>query len=131
MLFPPGIYLYTGSAMNGLRGRLARHVGKRKKLRWHVDYLLECPDARVKQILALPSAGRQECRWNRRLASLPGAVVALKGFGASDCIAGCGAHLLFFPRTIGPERISSQMARLTEALAPARANAGALPPRGV
>ena len=41
--FPAGYYLYVGSALGpgGLEARLARHRRRGKKLRWHIDYLLE------------------------------------------------------------------------------------------
>ena len=37
--FEPGWYYYLGSARNGLRGRLMRHVLGEGKQYWHVDYL--------------------------------------------------------------------------------------------
>ena len=39
--FLAGYYAYAGSAMNGLRHRLSRHIRKEKKKHWHIDYLLE------------------------------------------------------------------------------------------
>lgn len=95
-LFPKGIYVYTGSAMNGLGARLRRHASGKKKLHWHIDYLLASPEARIDKILCYPPASGQECRQNQRIAALAGASVMLKRFGASDCKAGCGSHLLFF-----------------------------------
>ncbi len=35
----PGWYYYVGSALNGLRGRLRRHILGKGKLHWHIDYL--------------------------------------------------------------------------------------------
>ena len=86
--FPAGRYIYTGSAMRGLEARISRHVGSRKSLRWHVDYLLAAPGARVTSILR---SCRSECRLNQ---ASPG-TIAVSGFGASDCKAGCGAHLKY------------------------------------
>ncbi len=34
-----GWYYYIGSALNGLRGRLSRHILGIGKLYWHIDYL--------------------------------------------------------------------------------------------
>ena len=34
-----GYYLYVGSALNGLRSRISRHLQVDKKLHWHIDYL--------------------------------------------------------------------------------------------
>lgn len=105
--FPHGIYLYTGSAMNGLRGRLSRHLDNRPKRRhWHIDYLLMCPEARVKKVLIYPPT-RQECDLNQRVGKLPGAAVILKGFGASDCAFGCPAHLYYFSKN-RPPRVGRQ-----------------------
>jgi len=95
--FPPGIYLYTGSAMNGLKSRLSRHLRKgNKKSHWHIDYLLRRQEAQIKEILVYPGTDRAECRHNQRIASLPGVRVILKGFGASDCVSGCASHLIYF-----------------------------------
>ena len=32
-------YLYVGSALNGLRSRISRHLQVDKELHWHIDYL--------------------------------------------------------------------------------------------
>ncbi len=96
--FPQGTYLYTGSAMNGLRGRLSRHLRKRnKKSHWHIDYLLKCPEAYIKEVL-IYAPTRQECSINQRIITLRGAKVILKGFGASDCTSRCTSHLVYFAR---------------------------------
>lgn len=102
--FPAGWYVYTGSAMNGLRARVARHVRgtcppkppgrRRKRLRWHIDYLLR--RARLVEVALRPSPRREECRLNARVAALPGATIPVPGFGSSDCR--CRAHLVRFPR---------------------------------
>jgi Uri superfamily endonuclease len=97
-VFPAGTYVYTGSAMNGLRARLKRHCAKTKKIHWHIDHLLTLPDARIKKIILYPAAPGQECRQNKRIATRPGAAVILKNFGASDCKSGCGSHLLYFAK---------------------------------
>ena len=34
-----GYYLYVGSALNGLRSLISRHLQVDKKLHWHIDYL--------------------------------------------------------------------------------------------
>ena len=100
--FPQGTYLYTGSAMNSLWGRLSRHLNNRpKRSHWHIDYFLKCPGPRVKKVLIYPPS-RQECDLNQRVGRLPGAEVIVKGFGASDCTSGCPAHLYYFPRKSPP-----------------------------
>jgi Uri superfamily endonuclease len=95
-LFPAGIYVYTGSAMGGLEPRLKRHLRSKKKLRWHIDYLLRAREAKIREIFIYPSAPDEECRRNRRIAALPRAEIILPKFGASDCSSGCPSHLIYF-----------------------------------
>jgi Uri superfamily endonuclease len=88
--FGAGYYVYTGSAMGGLEARIARHRRQRKKLWWHIDYLLR--QAELVDVVAIPTQRKIECDRNRRLLSLPGAGVLAKGFGSSDC--NCVTHLV-------------------------------------
>lgn len=89
--FPSGHYIYVGSALGpgGLRARLERHLRRRKKLHWHIDYLL----ARAKTIAVRqePSGERLECVWARNYVKHPGVTIIVPGFGASDC--SCPTHL--------------------------------------
>lgn len=86
LAFPAGEYLYTGSAKRGLAARVARHLRHVKRLRWHIDYLLVDPAVAVTQV---STSTRAECRWHQAVAGR----VLHPGFGASDCRAGCLAHL--------------------------------------
>ncbi len=86
--FSAGRYVYTGSARRGLEARIARHLRADKTLRWHIDYLLTAPDVRV---IDVKRSSRNECALNRALRGQ----VPVPGFGASDCRAGCGAHLKY------------------------------------
>jgi Uri superfamily endonuclease len=86
--FPAGVYVYTGSARRNFEARLARHARTAKTLRWHIDYLLGAPGVRVVKVVR---SRRDECRLNQASAGQ----VLVPGFGASDCRAGCGAHLKF------------------------------------
>lgn len=116
-----GSYVYCGSGARGLHARALRHLcradgppralyaplarrlglGDRpprpKKLRWHIDYLLELPGAEVLAVTLLPDA-LVECELAHALQEKLGARAEVKGFGASDCQAGCGAHLLRLSR---------------------------------
>ena len=96
--FAKGIYVYTGSAMNGVAARLRHHLSDKKSLRWHIDHLLALPEARIQRLIVYPPGRNQECRQNRRIGAHPEAVVPLKKFGASDCKSGCTAHLFYFSR---------------------------------
>lgn len=86
--FPAGRYVYTGSARRNIEARIARHLRKEKALRWHIDWLLASPAARV---VSVRRACEPECALNRRARGR----VPVPGFGASDCRAGCGSHLRY------------------------------------
>jgi len=88
---PSGYYVYVGSAMRNLSSRLARHQRKRKKMRWHVDYLRAAADECL--ALPIPSSRRLECDLAAALARMmePGPA----GFGSSDCA--CPTHLFHAP----------------------------------
>jgi Uncharacterized conserved protein len=90
--FPAGDYIYTGSARRNLEARIARHCRKDKKLRWHIDYLLAKAETSIIHIARYTQA---ECAINQ----LQAGSILIKGFGASDCHAGCGSHLKYLGRT--------------------------------
>jgi sugar fermentation stimulation protein A len=90
--FRSGYYVYAGSAMGGLAARLARHHRAEKRLRWHIDYLLHDPGARLLQSLPIAGPVRLECPLARELAAL--AEEAVPRFGCSDCR--CPSHLFRF-----------------------------------
>ena len=86
--FPAGRYVYTGSARRNLAARVARHLTKRKRLRWHVDFLLASDATRV---VAVRLSRCTECALNR---ATPGSVLVQR-FGASDCRSHCGSPLKY------------------------------------
>ena len=91
--FPQGYYMYIGSAMGGFAGRINRHLRRKKRMRWHIDYLLE--EAELLWIdLYETTDNKDECALNRKVADLPGAREVCRGFGASDCK--CHSHLHYF-----------------------------------
>jgi Uri superfamily endonuclease len=100
--FPAGDYVYLGSAQGpgGLRARLERHLRSDKAIHWHIDYLH--PYLEVRAIGYLPSNDNLECAWSQSLAVLPAARLPAPGFGASDCVRGCTAHLVVFPAGESP-----------------------------
>lgn len=91
----PGAYVYVGSALGpgGLGARVARHLRPGGAVHWHVDYLR--PWMSAHEVWAGPGGLRRECAWAQAAAGLPGAEVAMAGFGATDC--GCAGHLIAFP----------------------------------
>ncbi len=86
--FPSGHYVYTGSAKRYIEARIARHLRQDKKLKWHIDYLLASPHARV---IKTTQFAQVECELSQSTAG----IVLIAGFGASDCHAGCGSHLKY------------------------------------
>ena len=103
--FTPATYAYLGSAggPGGLRARLGRHLNGTGTPHWHIDYLrAETEVSGFAYITAAKLSGKQqslpvECLWSQELAVLPGASIPLIGFGASDCLSGCPAHLVCLP----------------------------------
>jgi len=43
-------YIYVGSAQSGIEKRIKRHLKKRKKKFWHIDYLLTNRDIAINKI---------------------------------------------------------------------------------
>ena len=84
--FPAGLYCYTGSARRNFEARIERHLSAKKRLRWHIDYLLAAPGVAIRDVRRTTEA---ECALNQQLAG----EVIVAGFGASDCRAGCVSHL--------------------------------------
>nr|AAZ32481.1 hypothetical protein [uncultured euryarchaeote Alv-FOS1] len=39
--FDRGYYVYIGSAQRNMQKRIARHMRSDKKIKWHIDYLLQ------------------------------------------------------------------------------------------
>jgi len=103
--FPPGYYLYVGSAQGGLTSRVRRHIRGGKKLHWHIDYLRQ--EAKAVEVWYLVSDERLECRWYQAAAAMPQAQVLLTGFGSSGC--GCHSHLLYFASTPSFEAFRRQL----------------------
>lgn len=101
----PGYYVYVGSALNGLSGRLNHHLKPEKKFHWHIDYLLS--QAEVIEIWYAVSTQKLECKWNAILSELPEANPSIRGFGASDCH--CCSHLHYFQTVPSPELFNEKL----------------------
>jgi Uri superfamily endonuclease len=86
--FTKGLYAYIGSAQNALEKRVERHRRREKRLFWHIDHLLENPDAKILKILYKPAARAVECNVANKIGTQGEAVA---GFGCSDCH--CESHL--------------------------------------
>ncbi len=94
--FPPGTFLYVGSALapGGFWPRLRRHLSAPERPRWHIDFLH--PPAIPIEVWVRESEERLECKWASKVKELEGSFVPVRGFGSSDCR--CETHLLGFPK---------------------------------
>ena len=92
--FLRGYYAYIGSAMNQqLFNRVKRHLKpkNKKKLHWHIDYLLFHSSASIFKIYLIPSNRKEECEIAREISNH--AVRFVPYFGSSDC--NCKSHLYY------------------------------------
>lgn len=96
--FCKGYYVYIGSALNSLEKRVQRHIKSDKKLHWHIDYLLNCKEAEIIDVIYTISKDRWECKIASEINSNSINVV---DFGCSDCK--CDSHLFYFKRFIDSE----------------------------
>lgn len=92
LYFPPGRYIYIGSALNGLEARILRHMntslGIHKVVHWHIDYLLKEALVRIDSIYFLVTNEKKECALAAEVSKRG---EPIKGFGCSDC--NCVSHL--------------------------------------
>ena len=88
--FKRGIYVYVGSAMNSLESRLTRHLSSKKKMHWHVDYLLKSRNTKILDII-YNTDRKVECEISQYLSSKTRGIT---DFGCSDCE--CESHLYYF-----------------------------------
>jgi len=105
--FLAGYYLYVGSALGpgGLEARLTRHHRRDKKLRWHIDYLLE--HVQLVEVWSAASTDRMECLWVQVAQELPGSEIPVPGFGSSDCR--CPSHLIYLARKLTYEELTAKL----------------------
>ena len=102
--FPKGDYVYFGSAKGGggIRARLGRHLIGSNQTYWHIDYLRQ--KASVVGFCTLVSSIEKkvppvekplECIWSNALSQIVNVRIVAYGFGASDCVYKCPAHLFY------------------------------------
>jgi Uri superfamily endonuclease len=91
--FKLGYYVYVGSAMGGIGQRVRRHKSLRKKLRWHVDYLLAKAEI-IASIAIHSDSKRTECETVEAISACEDAEFPVPHFGSSDCR--CCSHLIYF-----------------------------------
>ena len=87
-IFAVGSYVYTGSARKNIDKRIERHLNKKKKLHWHIDYL---PNNDAVQIVYTKKSQMTECSLNKKTKG----TIIIEGFGRSDCNLCCRSHLKY------------------------------------
>jgi Uri superfamily endonuclease len=95
---PKGFYLYVGSALGkastSLGWRMARYLNiHKRKHRWHIDYLLNSEHAEISGIFFAKTHEDLECALSKEISIEEWIETPLKGFGSSDCLENCPAHL--------------------------------------
>ncbi|UCD01138.1 MAG: GIY-YIG nuclease family protein [Promethearchaeota archaeon] len=98
-IFSKGYYFYIGSAMGSsgaptLINRVKRHISSpnKKKVHWHIDYLLYNKNVVINYLYIIPSLQKLECLIANELLNISDGYI--KKFGSSDCL--CNSHLLYF-----------------------------------
>ena len=89
--FQKGFYVYVGSALNGLSSRIRRHRRIRKKIHWHLDYIVPS-FMKIRKIYPIRRMERLEMPLAQRLTAI--AEGYIDGFGASDTAN--PSHLFYF-----------------------------------
>jgi Uri superfamily endonuclease len=115
--FPPGDYVYVGSALGpgGLLGRVGRHFRGNKKLHWHIDWLGEV--ASLFGCCYAITDKRMECQWSQILADCQDAFIPARRFGASDCRTRkipCATHLVLLRTGVNADRLRKILASGSE-----------------
>jgi len=90
--FKKGNYVYVGSAKTNMTKRIARHLRKKKKKFWHIDYLLQYAEVQQVWTSNLPE---------KRIAELVSEKMTapILGFGSSDVKS--KSHLFFIKKGTG------------------------------
>ena len=111
ILFSEGYYLYTGSALGNsgsstLSNRVTRHLSlMKKKLHWHIDYLLNNPFSILYCLYLIPTNQNYECIIANELLDISEGYI--QKFGSSDCK--CKSHLVYFKDFKGLDKLPLKM----------------------
>ncbi|MFP4542719.1 MAG: GIY-YIG nuclease family protein [Candidatus Kapaibacterium sp.] len=90
--FDEGYYIYAGSALKNAPSRIKRHFSNEKKLKWHIDFLLNNELSELKKAFIIECNESLECTLNSIVQKSRHFAAAYKGFGSSDCKV-CYSHL--------------------------------------
>ncbi len=98
--FLSGLYIYVGSALGktstNLCHRLKRHLSRKKKLFWHIDFFLNSEFIKIIAVIYSNTSERKECAVASTVSQLYDSRILAPKFGASDCKQRCGSHLFYF-----------------------------------
>jgi sugar fermentation stimulation protein A len=87
IVFPPGYYIYVGSAMANLTARIERHRRLRKNHHWHIDYLRQ--EAEFETALPFRASVSLECPMAGAMGKISDWTIPF--LGSTDC--SCPTHL--------------------------------------
>ncbi len=90
IIFAKGFYCYVGSGLNNLEKRIERHLRKKKKKRWHIDYFLQ--KGKIIAWEEIETNRKAECLLSKKIGEVADSYI--KRFGCSDCK--CKSHLYYF-----------------------------------
>jgi Uri superfamily endonuclease len=101
----PGYYFYCGSAhgSGGLISRVTRHLNLNFRQFCPIDYIKY--QMRISEVWYQINLENNECSLSHYFSIQENAVIAIEGFGASDCKNKCKAHLWMFPLSENLERL--------------------------
>ncbi|MEM0480809.1 MAG: GIY-YIG nuclease family protein [Candidatus Aenigmatarchaeota archaeon] len=77
--FKKGYYFYVGSAFNSLEKRIERHLKRKKKKKWHIDYLTTNKNFKVIDVIWIRK--RVESKLSKEFEKH---FEYIKNFGSSD-----------------------------------------------
>lgn len=89
MIFKKGTYAYIGSGQVNLEKRIKRHLSRKKKMHWHIDYLLKNKNSRIAEVHYKLGKKQEECKTAGYLLKNNRPI---DKFGSSDCK--CASHLI-------------------------------------
>ena len=86
--FEKGVYAYVGSAQTNLEKRINRHLRKKKRKFWHIDYLLDNDAIKIASVFFKKATKAEECKIAKVIGERSEPIA---DFGCSDCK--CKSHL--------------------------------------
>ncbi len=106
-IFTKGYYYYVGSAQKNLRQRLTRHLKKKKKIHWHIDYITAIHTNKIQIILLSQGSSKDlECEIANHFEYSLKLDASFKNFGNSD--SNCSStHLFYSKKTIDHSHLFS------------------------